>query len=511
MDDFLRDNRSALSLSPDEWHMFLQDVAPCHTGGKCKETGETNLKEKRRGWYAVSKVVNQLYGRNGTPELCVNDQLHKLILSSIHKAIDEVLGRGNLLQRRPDAGHELRAGGMYYSDAGIRRGVPWWHYALACATAWRAFPQVVITAAWVRLKYIKPEMAAHMLNVHESVIKKGVASLEQWQDVVNKQAYWGSMHKDQDFSGTVRPITIGSTDYFTMAETEKVISDALHAALVPDTLAGFSKTGIELEDVPLSRAIHFNRERAGSALASVSAQPDSMNVGQYGFFKKAVVITLSKCVYWKTNKVYKDEATREDVLEFQHLSLKKRYRKLLDDHSPEIFKTFGPTERQVTFDQFVWGVLKHIHRLPVADLEGLCRTMVGDVKAKSLNPHLIHKKKTVAAVPPAAPEYGPAPAPSFIPLSALASVPGPSADAAPAAAEVPVHPDDAPLSSLVGGAAAPPGAAEAVPCPAVVPNGGAITAKEYLAYINAACPLPPKKKFKVSAKAIAIFAKSKKK
>ena len=111
-------------------------------------------------------------------------------------------------------------------------------------------------------------------------------------------------------------------------------------------------------------------------------------------------------------------------------------------------------------------------------------------------------------MPSVAPEHGPAPPPSFIPPSALVSVPGPSADAAPAAAEV--HPDDAPLSSLVGGAVAPPGEAAALSCPAVAPHGGVMSATEYLAYTNAACPLLPKKKFKVSAKAMAIFAKSKK-
>jgi naphthoate synthase len=33
---------------------------------------------------------------------------------------------------------------MYYSAADMCRSVFWWHYALACATAWRASPQVVI-------------------------------------------------------------------------------------------------------------------------------------------------------------------------------------------------------------------------------------------------------------------------------------------------------------------------------------------------------------------------------
>ena len=49
--DFIDKNKEALRLGDDEWHMFMQDQAPCHVGDNCRVTGETGLKKTRRAFY----------------------------------------------------------------------------------------------------------------------------------------------------------------------------------------------------------------------------------------------------------------------------------------------------------------------------------------------------------------------------------------------------------------------------------------------------------------------------
>ena len=86
--DFLVANRKGVGLASEECHLLTQDCAPCHCSGNATETGESGLKEKRNTWYKLSRVVNHLCPRNGTPELCVNDQVHKLLLSFLRCAIN---------------------------------------------------------------------------------------------------------------------------------------------------------------------------------------------------------------------------------------------------------------------------------------------------------------------------------------------------------------------------------------------------------------------------------------
>ena len=70
----------------------------------------------------------------------------------------------------------------------------------------------------------------------------------------------------------------------------------------------------------------------------------------------------------------------------------------------------------------------------------------------------------------------------------------------PAVPVIPVDPFDIPLALL--------GAAPAIV--ALLPSG-ALAAREYMNMVNLAVPLPPKRKFKVFAKAAAVFAKKSKK
>ena len=184
-----------MGLPADTWHLMLQDMAPCHVGDVCKATGETGLKQSRSEFYAAHHVANHLYGINGTPEQCVNDQVHKLILADLQEYVREIIGRGKLLHKRPATAMDLRHGGRYYTEAGIRRGPTQYHYALACVLAWRAFPQVILTAAFVRLQFMSKPMAANMLQCHEDEVVKGLTSIEQWQNTIKKRSQW--LHADR--------------------------------------------------------------------------------------------------------------------------------------------------------------------------------------------------------------------------------------------------------------------------------------------------------------------------
>ena len=85
LQDFLAENRRALGLSDEDWHLYMEDVAPCHCGDKSGPTNETGLKDKRNMSFTLAKVVRHCFPRNGTPELCINDQLHKLMLGCLLK------------------------------------------------------------------------------------------------------------------------------------------------------------------------------------------------------------------------------------------------------------------------------------------------------------------------------------------------------------------------------------------------------------------------------------------
>ena len=56
----VEENRRVLGQSFGEPHLFLRDMAPCHCGDDCRETGEKDLQRKRRSWYAASGVISHL-------------------------------------------------------------------------------------------------------------------------------------------------------------------------------------------------------------------------------------------------------------------------------------------------------------------------------------------------------------------------------------------------------------------------------------------------------------------
>ena len=135
----------------------------------------------------------------------------------------------------------------------------------------------------------------------------------------------------------------------------------------------------------------MNREKAGSALTSLAVQPSALNVGQYDQFKEALVTVLAKSHYFKKSKVFQAEKSLGDVCEFHHLSLRRHYEKLVDDHSAVVFKTLGGTERQVTLHAYIWDALKGAHRMAPAQLDDLCRRLLGDQKL-SFDLRVLHKQ-----------------------------------------------------------------------------------------------------------------------
>ncbi len=117
--------------------------------------------------------------------------------------------------------------------------------------------------------------------------------------------------------------------------------------------------------------------------------------------------------------------------------LKKKYLSLVDVQSPQVVRSFGGAERQVTLHVFIWDVLKAVHKKRPKDMDELVRRMVGDVKKYGLNPTLRHPKPKGAAAPPpvpaAAAAAGPTPAPP-IPAPAVAAAAAPAPPACPPAA-----------------------------------------------------------------------------
>ena len=458
---FVEENRKALKQSGEEPHLLMQDMAPCHCGDECRETGEKDLQRKRRSWYEASNVVNHLYSPNGTPELCVNDQVHKLFQASLHRAINEVVGRGKLLHNRPMAPEDLTLGGPYYTESGIRRGTTPWNYALACSVVWKTFPQLILTAAFVRLRYLSPGMAAKLLDTHQEEIEEGVHSLEEWQRVVQKHTHWTCLHADQDFTGTPhvdrslsKPTRVSAVD-----KTEKVIMDALHAALIPTTLSTLAPLGNALPDGGLSRHLEVNRECMGSALTSLASTASALNVGEYHHFDKALALALGRSTYFQKSHSYTSAQLREDIFKFQFAALKKQYFKLVEDKSPQVLKASGGLERQLTLHTYIWDVLKAVHKKDVASLNNLCRIMAGDAKTKSLNVGLRHRRvkpPLAKASFPVAPNFTAdelkedgVHVPAFPTTSALAAATGlPSSSSSLIAPVVASVADSEPLSSL---------------------------------------------------------------
>ena len=112
-------------------------------------------------------------------------------------------------------------------------------------------------------------MAAHMLKCQEDAIVKGLASIQKWQETINKWSQW--LHADQDFSGTAAVVDDVPHTVAGFVHTSQGNLQALRSGVNPATLSGLATAGRLVADSVLGGASHRHRERAGSALASLSA------------------------------------------------------------------------------------------------------------------------------------------------------------------------------------------------------------------------------------------------
>ena len=90
------------------------------------------------------KGSQQTFPRNGTPEQCWNDQMHKVLLQMVHAALADVTGQGPIFRRRPRDALSLRPGGVYRTATGAVRGPTPYLYVAALVAKWEAFPQTIV-------------------------------------------------------------------------------------------------------------------------------------------------------------------------------------------------------------------------------------------------------------------------------------------------------------------------------------------------------------------------------
>ncbi len=91
--------------------------------------------------------------------------MHKLILQTLHNALQEVTGEVPVFRKRPRDSVSLRRGGVYRTDSDHARGPTPYLYVAALVAKWEAFPQPTLMAAAVRLGYLSKEEAARLLGV----------------------------------------------------------------------------------------------------------------------------------------------------------------------------------------------------------------------------------------------------------------------------------------------------------------------------------------------------------
>ena len=138
--------------------------------------------------------------RNGTPEQCWNDQVHKVLLQMLHQALNGVVGQGPILSQRPRDPLSLRPGGAYRTASNLHRGPTPYIYVAALVAQWDAFPQTTLLAAAVRLGYVTKEAAAELIGRNMAAVAAGLNDLAERQALIKKSGV--RLHPDQDCSGT---------------------------------------------------------------------------------------------------------------------------------------------------------------------------------------------------------------------------------------------------------------------------------------------------------------------
>ena len=83
------------------WVLYLEDIAPCHVGDRCKQTGDTGLQQVRRELFAEEAICRECNPANGTPETAAPDQGFRIVKMLHAESMKELVGLQNDLAQRP--------------------------------------------------------------------------------------------------------------------------------------------------------------------------------------------------------------------------------------------------------------------------------------------------------------------------------------------------------------------------------------------------------------------------
>ena len=116
-----------------------------------------------------------------------------------HRAVSFAYSAAPVALPRPDEDWELRHGGIYYTEAGNKRGPALYQVCAAYVLQWRSIPQVTLMSCFVQLDYLSKAQAAELPDLHEDAIDASCQDLLHRQALAEKRGAW--IHADQDWSG----------------------------------------------------------------------------------------------------------------------------------------------------------------------------------------------------------------------------------------------------------------------------------------------------------------------
>lgn len=201
---FSNEVRKSSGFALDQSLLYTEDPATVHTGDSCKATSESGLKEKRTKIFRKYHLIRELMPENSTPELCEVDQLIKFVKQDKQAILDEILGQGTDMGRRPSRSENcdvfMATGGPFNTEAGNRRRPTLFQNAGAWAIAWARLSQLTCMATYIRCGWFTHAEAAEIMGESPEAILAGCTDLTRRQRALHKRGAW--LHKDQDFSGS---------------------------------------------------------------------------------------------------------------------------------------------------------------------------------------------------------------------------------------------------------------------------------------------------------------------
>ncbi len=326
--------------------------------------------------------------RNGTPEQCWNDQVHKVILQELHDALRELVGETPVLRLRPRDRLSLRRGGVYRTESNMGTGPTPYLYVAALVAKWEAFPQTTLLATAVRLNYLSKVEAAKLLGDNVEAVCARLFDLQQRQDMVKK--FGVRLHDDQDFSGTVAASS--GVQAAPQKEVDIIRKHAGEESRLKRKLLPEANTLLMAPEAPRSSDeevnayLHLRRDASAvSSMLAVATNPHSGNVDNIVHFRKALAVMLGSTDTWKRQR----RELQQDAVEWHFVKLREGYAELVADGDSRVMAECTNASgalRKLTLSRFIWDILRALHHKTPQEKEKFARIFVGDFKAKSLNP-----------------------------------------------------------------------------------------------------------------------------